>query len=54
MLDGIAALIWDEACTGDRETIIERVAAATDVAPDAIRADVEAFVADLVARGLLE
>ena len=53
VLDGIAGLIWDEACTGDRETIVDRVAAATDAAPEAIRADVEAFVADLVARGLL-
>ena len=54
VLAGIAALIWDEACTGERATIIERVADATDLAPDAIRADVEAFVADLIARGLLE
>lgn len=54
VLDGIAGLIWDEACAGDRETIVDRVAAATDAAPEAIRADVEAFVADLVARGLLE
>jgi hypothetical protein len=54
VLDGIAGLIWDEACTGDQATITERVAEATDVAPDAIRADVEAFVADLMARGLLE
>jgi len=53
VLDGIAALIWIEACEGDRETIADRVARATDAAPDAIRADVEAFVADLVARGLL-
>jgi hypothetical protein len=54
VLDGIAALIWDEARGGDRESITDRVAGATDAAPDAIRADVEAFVADLVARGLLE
>ena len=54
VLDGIAGLIWDEAFTGDRETITERVAEATDAAPDTIRADVDAFVADLVARGLLE
>ena len=54
VLDGISALIWDEACGGDRETIVDRVAAATNVTPEAIRADVEAFVADLVARGLLE
>ena len=54
VLDGIAGLIWDEACAGDRETIVDRVAALTDAAPDAIRVEVEAFVADLVARGLLE
>ncbi|MGR0218617.1 PqqD family protein [Agromyces sp. ZXT2-6] len=54
VLEGVAALIWDEACAGDRATITERVAEATDVAPEAIRADVEVFVADLVARGLLE
>ena len=54
VLDAIAALIWNEACSGERATITERVAEATDVAPDTIRADVDAFVADLVARGLLE
>ena len=54
VLEGIAALIWDEACAGDRATITERVAETTDVAPDLIRADVDSFVADLVARGLLE
>lgn len=54
VLEGVAALIWDEACAGDRGTITDRVAAATDVAPDLIRADVDSFVTDLVARGLLE
>lgn len=54
VLDGVAALIWVEALSGERATLADRVAAATDVAADAIRADVEAFVADLVARGLLE
>jgi Coenzyme PQQ synthesis protein D (PqqD) len=54
VLDGVAALIWTEACAGDRESIAERVAEATDAAPDAIRTDVEAFVADLLTRGLLE
>ena len=53
VLDGITALIWDEACAGDRETIVERVAAVTAAAPDTIRAHVEGFVADLVARRLL-
>jgi len=54
MLEGIAALIWGEACSGERATITERVAEATDVAPDTIRADVEAFVDDLISRGLLK
>ena len=54
VLDGISALIWDEACGDDRETIVDRVAELTAAAPDAIRAHVEGFVADLVARGLLE
>jgi hypothetical protein len=54
VLDGIATLIWGEACGGGRESIADRVAGRTDAAADAIRADVEAFVADLVSRGLLE
>ncbi len=54
VLSGVAALIWGEACTGERATIAERVARATEVSPDQIRPDVDAFVADLVARGLLE
>ena len=53
VLDGISALIWDEACAGPRESIVERVAAATTAMPEAIRAHVERFVADLVSRGLL-
>lgn len=54
VLDGVAGLIWAEACAGERETIVDRVAEATDAAPAVIRADVEAFVDELVARGLLE
>lgn len=54
VLNGVAALIWHEACRGDRESIADRVARATDAPPDAIRADVDAFVTDLVSRGLLE
>lgn len=53
VLDGVAALIWSEACAGDRESIAERVAAATDASADDIRGHVDSFVADLVARGLL-
>ena len=30
VLDGVAAVIWTEACAGDRETVAERVAAALE------------------------
>jgi hypothetical protein len=53
VLDGVAALIWVEACAGERATIVDRVAAATDATSHEIRAEIERFVADLVARGLL-
>ncbi|MEV1128793.1 PqqD family protein [Agromyces sp. NPDC049794] len=53
VLDGVAGLIWAAACEGPAATIVDRVAAATDASADEIRADVDAFVADLVARGLL-
>lgn len=54
VLEGVAALIWIEACEGDRETLVERVAEATDASPDTVRGHVESFVADLVGRGLLQ
>ena len=54
VLDGVAGLIWTEACNGPAATIVDRVAAMTDAAPDDIRAHVEAFAADLVARGLVK
>ncbi|BDZ54902.1 PqqD family protein [Agromyces marinus] len=53
VLDGIAGLIWKQACTGQPATIVDRVAGATGTAPDEVRADVEHFVAELVALGLL-
>jgi hypothetical protein len=53
VLEGTAALIWDEACSGERETIADRVAEATGAAADEIRSDVESFVDQLVAQGLL-
>ncbi|WP_173921747.1 PqqD family protein [Agromyces sp. Marseille-P2726] len=53
VLDGIAALIWNEACSGDQATIAERVAEVTDAAADDIRAHVDDFVANLVERRLL-
>ncbi len=54
VLDGGAAAIWFAACDGPRASIAERVAAATDVPVDTVRPDVEAFVGELVDRGLLE
>ena len=54
VLEATAALIWGEACAGERETIADRVAAVTGAAADEIRPDVESFVDHLVARGLLE
>ncbi len=53
VLDGVAGLVWSAACTGERTTIADRVAGASDVAPDEIRGEVDAFVSDLVSRGLL-
>jgi len=54
VLDGVAAAIWVEACGGERSSIADRVAAVTDVAVDSVRPDVEAFVDELLRRGLLE
>lgn len=54
VLDGIAALIWTEANHGDREDVAEKVAAATGSTLEEVRPHVDAFVAELVARGLLE
>jgi hypothetical protein len=54
VMDGIAGLIWTEACDGPAVTLVERIAAATAAEPDEIRADVERFVAELVEVGLLQ
>jgi hypothetical protein len=53
VLDGVAGVIWAEACDGDPTRIVDRVAAVTDSHPDDIRAEVESFVDELVRRGLL-
>ncbi|WP_353827020.1 PqqD family protein [Agromyces sp. SYSU T0242] len=53
VLDGVAGLIWLEAVGGPAETLVERVAEATGAEPEVIRGEVERFVAELVARGLL-
>lgn len=54
VLEEVAAFIWVEACDGDRESIADRVAEATGSHVHDVRADVDAFVDDLVGRGLLE
>jgi hypothetical protein len=53
VLDGVAGVIWSEACNGQGSTIADRVAAVTDASAADIRADVESFVDELVRRGLL-
>lgn len=53
VLDGVAGVIWEEACAGPASTIAERVAEVTDAAAGDIRADVDAFVAELVQQDLL-
>jgi hypothetical protein len=53
VLDGVAAVIWTEACNGQGSTIADRVAAVTGSAADDIRDEVETFVDELVRRGLL-
>jgi hypothetical protein len=53
VLDGVAALIWAEACAGDRENLSSRVAASLDPPGEDIEREVEAFVSTLVERGLL-
>ena len=53
VLDGGAAAIWVAASDGPRESIVERVAASTGAAAADVRADVEAFVEELLRRGLL-
>jgi hypothetical protein len=54
VLDGIAALIWTEANVGDRDDVAERVAASTGSPVEEVRPHVDAFVTELVDRGLLE
>lgn len=53
VLDGIAGLIWAVACEPSDESVVDRVAELTGAPPAHIRVEVERFVDDLVARGLL-
>ena len=55
VLNGAGSLIWLEATsTNTPVDVVERVAALVDRPPDTIRTDVDSFLADLVAAGLLE
>lgn len=54
VLTGSAAVIWREATTGDGDDLVSRVALRSAQNPADIGDDVRTFVADLVARGLLE
>ena len=53
VLDTVAAIIWEEALAGDRAGLAVRVAERTGAEASEIHADVEAFVDELVSRGLL-
>jgi hypothetical protein len=52
-LEGTAAVIWIEACSADRRAIAERVADHVDRDAADIATDVDTFLDDLVAQGLL-
>ena len=55
VLNGVGSLIWLAATSTDTPLeVVERVAALVDRPPDTIRADVDSFLAGLVAAGLLE
>lgn len=53
VLDGVAALIWDESLAGSRRDLAARVAAATGSYAEAVSESVADFVDGLLARGLL-
>ena len=58
-LEGPAALIWDEIVGDEGDAgrsggLVERVALRVHLEPDAVRDDVQGFVARLVALGLVE
>lgn len=53
VLEGVAALIWNEATEVPRERIAPHIAVQTGQAVESIRAHVDAFIEEVVARGLL-
>jgi Coenzyme PQQ synthesis protein D (PqqD) len=52
VLDGVAAVIWEEACASD-EDVVARVAERTGVTPAEVADSVAEFLAQLVRAGLL-
>ena len=54
VLDGVAALIWSEACAGDRETVAARVQALLDPPTEGVGQHIDEFVASLIDNGLLQ
>lgn len=53
VLRGTAALIWLATVEGDPDDLAERVAAEAEVPVEDVRGEVEGFVSQLLARGLL-
>lgn len=54
VLAGTAAVIWRAACDAGAGTVAERAAGSIDQDSSAIAEAVDGFIADLVARGLLQ
>jgi hypothetical protein len=52
-LRGTAAIVWRAVLDGPRETVLERVAEATGASAEAISGEVDDFVDDLLAQGLI-
>lgn len=53
VLDQVAAIIWEEAVDADRATVAARVAERTGADVREIAPDIDAFISNLVALGLL-
>ncbi|WES63875.1 PqqD family protein [Microbacter sp. GSS18] len=53
VLEGVAAVIWEAACTVPRAQLAAAIAERTGAEESEVATSVEAFVDDLTARGLL-
>lgn len=53
-LDGVGARIWTLLCGGaDADAIVERLLEEYEVAPELLRSDLDGFLDDLAARGVV-